>query len=125
MGIAFVPNVFNIAFYYVLLSAFLLCVGVMWRIVNSPFGDVRHASQENETRAAFIGKRVRRCCWYAFILSGGFTGLADGLLGQVSKQVTPEQLPGLWSAKLVLATVLGGTRQFLGPVVGAFVFVII
>jgi branched-chain amino acid transport system permease protein len=48
-----------------------------------------------------------------------FAGLAGGLYGQLDRQVTPEQLYWIWSAKLVLATVLGGMRQFLGPVVGA------
>lgn len=34
--------------------------------------------------------------------------------------MTPEQLHWLFSAKLVVAVILGGTREFLGPVVGAF-----
>lgn len=41
----------------------------------------------------------------------------------MSRQITPEQLHWLFSAQLVLVTVLGGTRHFLGPVVGAFTFV--
>jgi branched-chain amino acid transport system permease protein len=50
-------------------------------------------------------------------------GLAGGLYGQLARQITPDQLHWLFSAQLVLATVLGGTRHFMGPVVGAFVFV--
>lgn len=122
VGTEFAPNEFNAAFYYVILGAFFACAFLMWRIVNSPFGKALRAIRDNETRAEFIGIRVRRYRWYAFILSGIFTGLAGGLFGQLSRQVTPEQLHWLLSAELVLATVLGGTRHFLGPVVGAFAF---
>jgi len=34
--------------------------------------------------------------------------------------MSPEQLHWMFSAKLVVAIILGGTREFLGPVVGAF-----
>lgn len=114
------PPLFDTAFYYVILLLFLACVFVIWRIVNSPFGKALQAIRDNDTRAEFIGIRVRRYRWYAFIISGTFTGLAGGLFGQWSRQVTPEQLHWLFSAQLVLATVLGGTRHFMGPVAGAF-----
>ena len=39
--------------------------------------------------------------------------------------MTREQLHRLFSAKLVVATIIGGTRWFLGPVVGAAVFVLL
>ena len=37
--------------------------------------------------------------------------------------MTPQQLHWLFSAKLILTIVLGGSRHFLGPVLGAFAFV--
>lgn len=125
VGTELAPDFFNTAFYYIILSAFFVCVSLMWRIVNSPFGKALQAIRDNDTRAAFIGIRVRRCRWHAFIISGIFTGLAGGLFGQLDRQVTPEQLHWLFSAKLILVTVLGGTRHFWGPVIGAFAFVAI
>jgi branched-chain amino acid transport system permease protein len=41
----------------------------------------------------------------------------------LARQITPDQLYWLFSAQLLLATVLGGSRQFLGPVLGAFAFI--
>jgi len=41
----------------------------------------------------------------------------------LSRQITPEQLHWLFSAQLVLAIALGGTRQFPGRVADAFGFV--
>ena len=111
------------AFYNVIVVAFITSIVMLWRISRSPFGLALKAIRENETRAAHIGIPVRQYRWYAFILSGVFMGVAGGLYGQLARQITPEQLHWLFSAQLVLATVLGGTRQFLGPVLGAFAFI--
>lgn len=123
LGIEFAPGQFIPVFYYVIVVAFFGSIVLLWRISGSPFGNALRAIRDNETRAAFIGIPVRQYRWYAFILSGVFMGLAGALYGQLSRQITPEQLHWLFSAKLVLATVLGGTRDFVGPVLGAFVFV--
>ena len=102
----------------------VLCSGfVLWRIDRSPFGSALKAIRDNEQRAAFIGIPVRRYRWFAFVVSGAFVGLAGALYGQLARQITPEQLHWLFSAKLILATVLGGSRDFLGPVLGAIVYV--
>ena len=121
-GTEFPPDAFNAAFYYVTLFVFFACLFSLWWIVNSPFGKALRAIRDNETRAECIGIPVHRYRWFAFILSGVFTSLSGGLFGQVHRQVTPEQLHWLFSAKLVLATVLGGPQHFLGPVFGAFAF---
>lgn len=108
-------------FYYVVFFAFFASTYLLWRIDRSVFGKALRAIRDNEVRAAHIGIPVRRLRWYAFTISGAFVGLAGGLYGQLSRQITPEQLHWLYSAKLVLAGVLGGTREFLGPILGAFV----
>lgn len=121
-GVEFSPDAFNTAIYYVILLAFFGCLLLAWRIVRSPFGKALNAIRDNETRAAGVGIRVRRYRWCAFILAGAFAGISGGLFGQVHRQVTPEQLGWVFSAKMVLATVLGGTRHFLGPALGALAF---
>ena len=123
LGTEFPPGEFIPVFYNVIVAAFIGSAFVLWRINRSPFGSALRAIRDNETRATFIGIPVRHYRWYAFILSGLFLGLAGGLYGQLARQITPEQLHWLFSAKLVLATVLGGMQQFAGPVVGAFAFI--
>ncbi len=122
-GIDFAPDRFIPALYYIILLAFLASLWLAWRVSRSPFGLALRAIRDNDERAAFIGIPVRRYRWFAFVISGVFTGLAGGLFGQLHRQVTPEQLHWLFSAKLVLATVLGGAGHFLGPVVGGVAFV--
>ncbi|MBI4274519.1 MAG: branched-chain amino acid ABC transporter permease [Rhizobiales bacterium] len=123
LGAEYAPLDFIPVFYYVIVAAFIVSTLVLWRISQSPFAQALRAIRDNETRAAFIGIPVRQYRWYAFVISGLFMGLAGGLYGQLARQITPEQLYWFFSAQLILATVLGGTRQFLGPVLGAFAFV--
>jgi Branched-chain amino acid transport system / permease component len=94
--------------------AFFLALGALWRVSRSPFGMALRAIRDNDVRAAFVGIPVRAYRWRAFVLSGAITGLAGGLYGQLDRQVTPEQLGWLFSAKLVVATIIGGTQWFLG-----------
>jgi branched-chain amino acid transport system permease protein len=123
LGVKYKPLEFIPALYNVIVTAFIICVLVLWRISRSPFGLALRAIRDNEIRAASIGIPVWKFRWSAFILSGFFVGLAGGLYGQLARQITPDQLHWLFSAQLVLATVLGGARHFAGPIAGAFAFV--
>src|SRR5262245_53080810 len=114
------PEQFYDVFYYVILAAFAATLAVMWRISRSPFGLALRGIRDNEARAEFIGIQLTRLRWRAFVLSGLITGLAGCLYAQLDRQVMPEQLHWIFSAKLVVAVILGGTREFFGPVVGAF-----
>lgn len=113
------PDAFSTALYYIVTALFLGSLLLMWRIVNSPFGMALRAIRDNETRAVCLGIRVRGYRWAAFVISGLFVGLAGGLAGELDRQVTAEQLDWLMSAQLILAAVVGGTRHFLGPAIGA------
>ena len=63
-------------YYYYVLFLFCICTVLMWVIVHSPFGKALQAIRDNETRAQFLGVRIRRYRWFAFLISGSFTGLA-------------------------------------------------
>ena len=116
---------FAMTFYYVIAAFCVVTVVVLWRIVSSPFGKALRAIRDSSSRAEFIGMPVRWLRWKAFVISGIFTGLAGALAGQVDRQVTPHQLDWFFSAELVVATMLGGSRHFFGPVAGAFAVTIL
>ncbi|HEU5321068.1 MAG TPA: branched-chain amino acid ABC transporter permease [Methylomirabilota bacterium] len=122
-GVELEPERFTTVFYYVILAAFAGCLVLMWRILHSPFGAALRATRDNETRARFIGIPVTRHRWVAFVISAGVMALAGGLFGQLVRQITPQQVGWFFNAELVVATVVGGTRAFGGPVIGAFVMV--
>jgi branched-chain amino acid transport system permease protein len=115
------PRFINFYYFYVL-AIFCVCVALMWVIVNSPFGKTLQAIRDNETRASFLGVRIWRYRWLAFVVSGMFTGLAGILWVPLNGLTTPDVLYWPQSGKFVFFAVLGGFRNFFGPVVGAVIF---
>jgi len=113
---------FVYSYYYYVLAIFVMAALVMWVIVHSPFGKALQAIRDNETRAGFVGIRVSRYRWIAFIISGLFTGLAGALWVPLNGLTTPEVLYWPFSGEIVFMTVLGGFRTFFGPIVGAIAF---
>ena len=113
---------FVYSYYYYVLALFVIAVVIMWVIVHSPFGKALQAIRDNEVRASFIGIKVYRYRWIAFIISGFFTGLAGALWVPLNGLTTPDILYWPFSGELVFMTVLGGFRTFTGPIIGAIVF---
>ncbi|HKX18841.1 MAG TPA: branched-chain amino acid ABC transporter permease [bacterium] len=109
-------------YYYYTLGVFAICIGLLWLIVHSPFGKALQAIRDNEVRAEFVGIRVRRYRWIAFVLSGMFATIAGTLWGPLNGLATPEALYWPFSGEIVFMAVLGGFRTFSGPIVGAIVF---
>ena len=113
----FIPS-----YYYYVLAVFVMCVIVMWVIVHSPFGKTLQAIRDNEVRARFLGIRIRRFRWIAFLVSGTFTGLAGILWVPLNGLTTPDVLYWTFSGEIVFMALLGGFRNFTGPIVGGIVF---
>src|SRR5262249_869579 len=109
-------------YYYYVLVVFTLCVAVMWLVVHSPFGKALQAIRDNETRAQFVGIRIRAYRFVAFLLSGIFTGIAGALWVPLNGLTTPAIPYWPFSGELVFMAVLGGFRNFTGPIVGAMAF---
>jgi len=109
-------------YYHYVLVVFIACVALMWLIVHSPFGKALQAIRDNETRARFVGIRIRRYRMVAFMVSGVFTGIAGALWVPLNGLTTPDILYWPFSGEIVFMAVLGGFRNFTGPIVGAVVF---
>ncbi len=110
------------SYYYYVLVVFCVCVALMWLIVHSPFGKTLQAIRDNETRARFLGVGIQQYRWLAFLISGSFTGLAGVLWVPLNGLTTPDILYWPQSGEIVFFTVLGGFRNFTGPIIGAVVF---
>ena len=112
-------------FYYFVLVCFALVVAIMAFILRSPFGRTLIAIRENERRARFLGIPVDRHIWIAFSLSCFFMGFAGALYALVNNFADPRGLHYSQSGDFVMMAVMGGMRNFWGPLLGAAVFVVL
>jgi branched-chain amino acid transport system permease protein len=112
-------------FYYYALGVLAAAALVMRRLVTSPFGLSLRSIRENAAKAESLGIDVRRYRLAAFVIAAVFgavggvllvvpTGLADPLLAYWTQ-----------SGNLVFMLLLGGFDHFLGPVLGAVVFILL
>ncbi len=120
-----IPNLISSRqeFYFFTLSVVAVATGILFLVVNSPFGFTLRAIRENRNRAEFMGIPVRRYQLLAFVISGLFAGLAGALLVTQFRFVHPENLFWLRSAEVLLMALLGGVHLFWGPALGAGVFI--
>src|SRR5437899_308362 len=65
--------------YYVALAGFLAGFLLIYRTINSPFGEVLKAIRENEPRAISLGYKTDQYKLLAYILSGTLAGFAGSL----------------------------------------------
>jgi len=111
--------------YYWLVSGFVFLAGAgLWRLVNSPLGRVFVAIRENEQRAEFLGYRVMLYKLISFAISATVVGLGGALYAMLFYIVTPEIVHVAFSGEILAMAVLGGSGSFLGPAVGAFVYIL-
>lgn len=108
--------------YLLCLAALAVVALLLRRVVASPFGLLLRATRENRDRVAFVGGSVARVRLAAFVLSGAVCGLAGALFALFNRIATPDMAHWSFSARPVLMTILGGSGTFLGPAVGAAVF---
>jgi branched-chain amino acid transport system permease protein len=113
------------AFYFFVLICFAIIVAIMGYVLQSPFGRTLIAIRENERRARFLGIAIERHIWIAFTLSCFFIGFAGALYALVNNFADPRGLHYSQSGDFVIMAVMGGMRNFWGPLLGAAVFVVL
>ena len=109
--------------YYVVLAGFLGGFLLIYRTINSPFGEVLKAIRENEPRAVSLGYKTDHYKLLAFILSGTLAGFAGALKVFVAQNASLTDVHWSMSGEIVLMTLVGGLGTVFGPVVGAFVII--
>lgn len=109
----------NLAMYY--LVFFIFCAGffIIYRTINSPFGQILKAIRENEPRAISLGYDVAKFKLMAFVISASLAGMAGATKTMVFQLASLSDVHWHMSGEVVLMTLLGGLGTILGPAVGA------
>jgi branched-chain amino acid transport system permease protein len=109
--------------YMLVLAIFLIGFLAIYRIINSPFGEVLKGIRENEARAISLGYPTDRYKLVAFVLSATFAGLAGATKAIVFQLASLTDVDWPTSGEVVLMTLVGGLGTVFGPVAGAFFIV--
>ena len=113
----------DLTLYYVVLALFIAAFWLIYRTVNSPFGQVLTSIRENEARATSLGYDVDRFKLLAFVLSAGLAGLAGATKTLVLGFATLTDAIWTTSGLVILMTLVGGMGTLTGPMVGALVII--
>ena len=109
--------------YYCTLIITAVCLFIMFRIVNSPFGKLFQAIRDNPERSEAIGVNVVRHRLVGLVIAGVFAGAAGVLFMTVEGSVFPDLMFWTLSLEIIIMCLLGGWFTFFGPVLGAAIVV--
>lgn len=113
----------NANFYWLSLVLFGLGLFFLWRLVESPFGLTLNGIRESPRRMSALGYPVFWLRVTAFVIAALYAGIGGILAAWSSGIVTPTALQLSRMIWILLIVILGGSRYFWGPVVGAVVAV--
>jgi branched-chain amino acid transport system permease protein len=105
--------------FYVVMAFVGAGLWLVYRIVNSPFGEVLRAIREHEPRARSLGYAIEKYKILAFALSAGLSGLAGSLKCIVFQLAALTDVHWHMSGEVILMTLLGGMSTVFGPAIGA------
>lgn len=121
LGITFGPGR---QVYYLIAVWCLLSMIAMYAWTQTPLGRIANAVRDNPERAEFVGYDTQRVRYLVMILSAFFAGIAGGLSVINFEIVSAENVGAAQSGGVLLATFIGGSGFFFGPVIGAIVYVL-
>jgi branched-chain amino acid transport system permease protein len=109
----------DVTFFYLVFAFFALSMLAMFVLVRSPFGKSLAGIRERELRMQILGYNTWLHKYVAFIIAGGFGGLAGVLWCHTNGHVSPETVVLTTSVDSLLMVVLGGAGTLVGAAIGA------
>ncbi|WP_172330034.1 branched-chain amino acid ABC transporter permease [Mangrovicoccus sp. HB161399] len=122
LGASFGLDYASAADIYAIVAVWLaLCAAGLWFLAKTPLGLLMTAVRDNAERVEFLGFSARRIRMSAYAVAAGVAGVAGSLAALNFEIMTVHELGAGTSTLVLLMTYIGGTRHFLGPVLGAVV----
>lgn len=111
----------DVTFFYLVFGFFSMSMLALYVLVRSPFGKSLAGIRERELRMQILGYNTWLHKYVAFIIAGGFGGLAGVLWAHTNGHVSPETVVLTTSVDSLLMVVLGGAGTLVGAAIGAFI----
>jgi len=109
----------EVTWFYFVMFFFCLSLFLLYLLIKSPFGLTLMGIRERELRMQILGYNVWLHKYIAFIIAGGFGGLAGVLWAHTNGHVSPETVVLTTSVDALLMVVLGGAGTLVGGAIGA------
>jgi branched-chain amino acid transport system permease protein len=105
--------------YYLIAGWCFVAALAMYALTKTPFGRLCNAVRDNPERAQFVGYDPQTVRYLAFCFAGFFAGIAGGLAAINFEIANVAYLGAHQSGTVLLATFIGGSGHFFGPIIGA------
>ena len=110
-------------------GSFFMGVGsvvLVYGILRSKLGLGLMAMRDNEEVSETMGVEIFRSKLYCFLIAAFITGLSAGVLYVFQIFIQPYKAFAIdWTVKLVFIVIIGGIGTIEGPIVGAFIYVLL
>lgn len=111
--------------YYGSLLMMLATVIILVYLASSRLGLALESIRDDEKAAYAAGMNVTRYKMIAYMISAFFTGIAGAYQAQLFKFVGPDTFSSNISFEIIAMTIVGGIATIAGPVLGAYLLVIV
>lgn len=115
----------TVVFFITCLFVLVVVLLISAKITSSKFGTALEVARMNETRLATAGIHPYPIKLSAFVISAMITALAGALFADLNRFVSPSMLSWHTSGEMIVFVLLGGVGRLYGPVIGAFIFVLL
>ncbi len=111
--------------YYFSLIITIVCLLLMYMIVNSAFGRIFQGIRDNPERCGAVGINVQQHQLAGQVIAAFFAGVAGTLFVTVEGSVFPDLMFWTLSLEILIMCLLGGWFVFMGPSLGAAIIIIL
>jgi len=111
--------------YYVTLLLLFVSAVIIYKIANSKTGIVFMSILDDEVASKACGINVTKHKLMSFVISGLFASLAGCIYAHFLTVANPPMFQLTRSFEVVIVTFLGGIGTIYGPIVGAYIYLIL
>ena len=110
-------------YYYLVFVIVVICLFIMYRVVNSHYGYALRGVHDNERRMQALGYNTWLYKYTAWIIAAVFGGVAGVLFAYYGKTLVPNTFAMITSDIAFLLVIMGSTTTFFGPLLASVVYV--
>ena len=114
------------AIYYAAFVVGASSVALVYKLLRSRLGLGLMAMREDDQVSETLGVEVFRLKLYCFLISALVTGITAGIFYVFQIFIQPYKAFAIdWTVKLVFMVIIGGIGTIEGPILGAFIYVVL